>query len=202
MGAIKTVVKVGGSLLGWKGLPAGLSDYLDTVDRHTTVLIAGGGGAADFLRALDSTHRIGEKRSHGLALMALDLTAHALAAVVPGLAVVGHPEGLSGAVERGQTPVLAPRWFVENIDGRSAEPLKESWEVTSDSIAARVAGFLGAAELVLLKSTGLGTITTRAGAARAGIVDPAFPAASAAIPRLAVINLRGNPPSKEWIDLV
>lgn len=202
MAKVKTVVKVGGSLLGWPGLPPRLSDYLKTLDHDATVLVAGGGRAADFLRELDSTHGIGEKRSHGLALIALDLTAHALAAVVPGLLVVDRPADLPAATARGRTPVLSPRWFLENNDRRSADPLAESWDVTTDSIAARLAVFLGADELVLLKSSGLGTATTRDEAARAGLVDPAFPETSATIRRLAFLNLRGDPPTVERLDLV
>jgi aspartokinase-like uncharacterized kinase len=43
-------------------------------------------------------------------------------------------------------PVLAPsRWL------READPLPHSWDVTSDSIAAWVAGAVGARRLVLIK---------------------------------------------------
>jgi hypothetical protein len=45
--------------------------------------------------------------------------------------------------------VLAPyRWL------RDADPLPHSWDVTSDSIAAWVAGALGARRLVLVKPPG------------------------------------------------
>ena len=48
-------------------------------------------------------------------------------------------------------PVLAPsRWL------RTADPLPHSWEVTSDSIAAWVAGEIGANHLVLVKPPGVG----------------------------------------------
>ena len=46
-------------------------------------------------------------------------------------------------------PVLAPyRWL------RAADPLPHSWEVTSDSIAAWLAGELGARRVVLVKAPG------------------------------------------------
>ena len=46
-------------------------------------------------------------------------------------------------------PVLAPyRWL------RDADPLPHSWDVTSDSIAAWVAGAVGARRLVLVKPPG------------------------------------------------
>jgi hypothetical protein len=47
--------------------------------------------------------------------------------------------------------VLAPsRWM------RSADVLPHTWEVTSDSIAAFVAGALGAAQLILIKPSTTG----------------------------------------------
>jgi hypothetical protein len=56
--------------------------------------------------------------------------------------------------------VLAPsRWL------RDTDPLPHAWDVTSDSIAAWVAGQLGARHLVLVKPPG---------AAGAGVVDAYF----------------------------
>ncbi|MCA1686390.1 MAG: uridylate kinase [Planctomycetia bacterium] len=191
------VIKVGGSLLGWTEFPARLRAYLDDSASDRILLIVGGGRAADFVRELDSVHGIGEKRSHGLALRALDLTAHAAAALVPGLTVVTRPDDRFRAWERGLVPVLAPRWFLENVDRPSGTPLPESWAVTTDSIAARVAVTLGAEELRLLKSVGLGGVSDRAEAASRGLVDPEFPECSSPLRRLAVVNLRASPPSTD-----
>ena len=47
-------------------------------------------------------------------------------------------------------PVLQPsRWL------READPLPHSWDVTSDSIAAWIAGQLGARQLILVKPPGV-----------------------------------------------
>jgi 5-(aminomethyl)-3-furanmethanol phosphate kinase len=194
------VIKVGGSLLGWPEFPDRLRAYLDDNPREKPVLVVGGGGAADLVRDLDRLHAIGEKRSHGLALRALDLTAHVVAALVGGLVVVERLEALEMVWRQGRIPVLAPRWFLENVDQMADDPLGETWEVTTDSIAACVAGALQADELQLLKSAGLEGISSRIGAARAGYVDPMFPAASKAIARVAVVNLRANPPTCEPLD--
>ena len=49
----------------------------------------------------------------------------------------------------GRVPVLAPsRWL------RDADPLPHSWDVTSDSLAAWIAGVVGARRLVLIKPPG------------------------------------------------
>jgi aspartokinase-like uncharacterized kinase len=57
-------------------------------------------------------------------------------------------------------PVLAPSAWI-----RAADPLPHSWDVTSDSIAAWVAGQVRATHLVLVKP---------AGAAGRELVDPYF----------------------------
>ena len=183
------VVKVGGSLLGWPTLAARLSAYLATRSGDRLVLIVGGGGAADWVRDLDRVHQLGEERSHVLALRALDLTAHALAAICPGLAVFEHPSDFEACWSAGRTPILAPRQLLDEDDRTSPDPLPRSWDITSDSIAARVAFRLGARELVLLKSASPPPGTDLIEAARLGLVDAAFP--TTARGRIVeIINLR------------
>jgi aspartokinase-like uncharacterized kinase len=194
------VIKVGGSLLGWPEFSRRLRAYLDDLPKEKVVLVVGGGGAADFVRVLDSVHAIGENRSHGLALRALDLTAHVVATLVPGLDVVERPDALAGVWEQGRIPVLTPRWFLENVDPLFDDPLPETWETTTDSIAARLAKALGASELRLLKSAGLERISSRVEAAQARFVDRRFPSASASLVRVTVVNLRSDPPTIEVLD--
>jgi aspartokinase-like uncharacterized kinase len=64
------------------------------------------------------------------------------------------------ALDAGRVPVLAPSQWL-----READPLPHSWDVTSDSIAAWVAGAVGARRLVLVKPSG---------AAGADLIDPYF----------------------------
>jgi dihydroneopterin aldolase len=51
------------------------------------------------------------------------------------------------ALATGELPILAPSDWL-----RGADPLPHSWDVTSDSIAAWVAGEVGAERLVLAKA--------------------------------------------------
>jgi aspartokinase-like uncharacterized kinase len=190
------VLKVGGSLLDWSELPRRLGAILEAgrVAGRRQVVLAGGGGAADFVRQLDRTFALGDAAAHRLALRALDLTAHALAALVPslGLDVVDEPAVFQPLWERGRIPLFAPRRFLAETDASSPDPLPFSWDVTSDTIAARLAVHLGAAELVLLKSQGLPPGTDRHTAARLGLVDPCFPEASRSLPRVVLIDLRAE----------
>ncbi len=154
-------------------------------------MIAGGGPTVDFIRELDRTHGLGEARAHNLALHALDFTANLLASLLPGnLRVVGSLGAVRSAWSDRAIPILAPRRFLSEIDRHGADPLPESWDVTSDAIAARVAVNLGAECLVLLKSAPLTHGVTCREAARLGVVDPIFPRVARALSRVEYLNLR------------
>ena len=183
------VVKVGGSLLDWPGLPTRLGELLARSGDDRPVLIVGGGRFVDGVRDLDQIHQIGEARSHSLALHALDFTARVLAALMPTLVVIDGPERLAEVWERKEVPILAPRRFLD-ADDRLPDPLPHAWTTTSDSIAARVAVRLGASELILLKSAPLPSGCSREEAARLGLVDPEFARASEELPAVSYVNLR------------
>jgi aspartokinase-like uncharacterized kinase len=143
-----TVLKLGGSLLREPDSLGAAAAALERVagGRRAAVVVPGGGALADAVRALDQRLGLGDDAAHWMAVLAMDQGAHLLAARVPGAAVVQEPAEIRAAIADGILPVLAPyRWL------RRADPLPHSWDVTSDSIAAWVAGQLGAARLVLIK---------------------------------------------------
>ncbi len=191
MNAPIVVFKVGGSLLDWPGLPGRLSAYLRALPEVRPVLVVGGGRFADALLDLDRRHAIGEARAHTLALRVLDLTAHVLADLVPGLATVDEIAEVEGAWSRSLVPVLAPRRFLDR-DDRSPDPLPHAWSTTTDAIAARLAVRLRARELVLLKSADCPSGATIAEAAGLGLVDPEFARAAATIPTIVYRNFRDH----------
>jgi len=205
MRPILAVIKVGGSLLDWPELPGRLAEFLNgrraSMPAERTILIAGGGPAADLIRGLDRIHGLGDQTAHLLALHALDLTAILLASLLPGSSPVDRIEALSTAWDAGVVPILVPRPILSAIDrsGSGFDPLPASWDVTSDTIAARVAVYLEAECLILLKSASLPVGTSRAAAAQLGLVDPILPVVARALPRVAYLNLRE--PAAELEDL-
>src|SRR5437899_1452117 len=81
--------------------------------------------------------------SHWMAMLAMDQSAYRRRHLAAGAVLVRSPE----AIRTGCLNVLAPSaWLLR------ADALPDSWDVTSDSIAAWVARALRAARLVLLKS--------------------------------------------------
>jgi aspartokinase-like uncharacterized kinase len=144
---VDVVVKVGGSLLAHEAhLDAVLAAIAAAVRRHVRLLVVPGGGPfAEAVRDLDRRIGLSDDAAHWMAILAMDQYAHVL-------------------VDRfeGRVPVLAPsKWL------RDADPLPHSWDVTSDSIAAWVAGEVGAHRLVLVKPPG----------ATGAVVDAYFPRA-------------------------
>jgi aspartokinase-like uncharacterized kinase len=146
---IRTVVKVGGALLGREGALDIVVPILSRVaERGDPVLVVPGGGPfADAVRRIDTEHGLSAYASHWMAILALDQYAELLASRIPLSRVVRSAGGALAALATGELPILAPSDWL-----RSADPLPHSWDVTSDSIAAWVAGELGAARLVLIKA--------------------------------------------------
>ncbi len=110
--------------------------------------------------------------------------------MLPHSEVVTEIDDLPHVWSRSRIPILAPRRFLEADDLRP-DPLPHAWTTTTDSIAARVATRIDAAELVLLKSTPLPPVaTTWEIAATLGLVDPEFPRAARKIPQVGIVDLR------------
>jgi aspartokinase-like uncharacterized kinase len=169
------VVKVGGSLFDMPDLRPRLIHFLRGLNCLEVALVPGGGRIVDAIRHLDRSHGLREEASHWLALRALSLNAHFLADLLQGESAV-----VSAALEewpelwqRGMVPILDACPFAL-ADDASADRLPYSWDVTSDSIAARVARLVGARRLMLLKSVRASDSARCVDLVRQGIVDPYF----------------------------
>ena len=140
-------IKVGGGLTAFPGA-------LDRVSRAITglagqyriLVLPGGGPFADVVRDFQRQDTLSTDAAHWMAILAMDQYAHVLAERIPGAVLVDEPGAVCGPLERGQVVVLAPyRWM------RAADVLPHSWNATSDSVAAFVAGAFEATRLVLIK---------------------------------------------------
>jgi len=177
------VAKVGGSLFDLPDLRERLARWAAGVQAGRILFVPGGGEAADVIRRLDRVHHLGESAAHWLAIRMMAVNAHVLAALL-GVPVTGS------ARQPAATPVavLDAHAFCRDDEGGPGA-VEHSWRVTSDSIAARVATFLGG-QLVLLKSVELPDGYTWEAAASAGLVDEAFPGV-----------VRRHPVSVTWVNL-
>jgi aspartokinase-like uncharacterized kinase len=143
---IDVVMKVGGSLGRWHGL-GGLLDSVAGWRGKTRVLVIPGGGAfADLVRKEDGRLGLSESTAHRMAILAMDQYGLLLCDLAS-LALPVSRLAEAGAVLRsGRLPIFLPSRFLSQHD-----PFDHSWDVTSDSIAAYIAGLVRANALLLLK---------------------------------------------------
>jgi aspartokinase-like uncharacterized kinase len=174
---VLSVVKVGGGL-GDSALPGLCAALGELGERHPLLVVPGGAGFADAVRDADRRFGLSATASHRMAILGMEQFGWLLSELIPGaVRSAGLPQ-----VRAGRTTVLLPAAL-------PLDRLPASWEVTSDSIAAWVAGRIGAGRLVLLKAVDglfadwpprgepLGRLTVaELGALRAGGVDEHLPA--------------------------
>ena len=146
-------MKIGGGLLAHAAQFDAALRAIGAASRERRLLVVPGGGPfADAVREADRRLQLSGDAAHWMAVLAMDQYAHLIAARLAGSVLVTEPREIVAALDadavRG-VPVLAPyRWL------READPIPHAWTVTSDSIAAWVAGQVGARRLVLIKPPG------------------------------------------------
>ncbi|MFQ6135007.1 MAG: hypothetical protein ACE5KU_04245 [Nitrososphaerales archaeon] len=143
------VLKIGGSLLNY---PDELRDLCrrvaDMAGEFDLLIVPGGGVFADAVREVYSRLRLPEETSHQMAVLAMDQYGLLLQSFLKGSSRLIYDIGDAGeCFEDGQIALLLASRMM--LDDRS---LPKSWSVTSDSIAAYVAGQIGAETLVLVKA--------------------------------------------------
>jgi aspartokinase-like uncharacterized kinase len=156
------VVKVGGSLFDHPRLAWGLRAYLKSLAPHEVMLIPGGGQFVESVRELDRIHGLGDEASHIMAVQAMMVSATFLACMID-LSTIDSDVDIPNVFE-----------FIRDDRGKKGA-LPNSWDVTSDSIAARMALVYGADRLILLKSVEVPNGTLWTEAAENGWIDRHFP---------------------------
>ncbi len=166
------VIKVGGSLHSSPTLRGLLGVLAERASIEHLLVIPGGGPFADAVRRSFRRLRLSEKGAHRMALLAMDQFG-LLLADLESRSVAVHTLTRARQVARaGKLPILLAAREVA-----SAKELPASWRVTSDSVAAWIAGRTRARRLILLKSTpipsGTGAVTAKE-LIEAGVLDRAF----------------------------
>jgi 5-(aminomethyl)-3-furanmethanol phosphate kinase len=164
-----TVVKLGGSYAFSGALKSWINAVAACAGR--VVLAPGGGPFADTVRLAQREMGFDDRAAHAMAVLAMDQYACALVNLASGLTLAASAAAIRRVVRAGGVPVWSATAMV-----RAAQDIPWSWEVTSDSLAAWLAGRIGAPRVLLVKH-----VEPAAGPLRAadlvadGIVDPAFP---------------------------
>ena len=173
------IVKLGGSLAAAGTLPTWL-DVILAQGGGRAIIVPGGGEFADSVRVAQSHLRFSDRTAHRMALLAMEQYALLLHELAPALRPCADEAQIAAALAAGRIALWLPSQMAE------ADPaIAESWDVTSDSLAAWLAWRVGATRLALVKSAPAPEPPlSPERLATLGLVDAAFPAyaAKAGIP--------------------
>lgn len=151
-------------------LHAWLSELVSCPD--PVVVVPGGGPFADEVRRLQQTWLFDDGRAHALALRAMDLFAETLCALHPGVSPLFSLEEIPDTSPAEQTV----RVWIPTRDVLADSSVDRSWDVTSDSLSAWLAGRIRARGLLLVKSKEPDTEDgSLMGLVEEGLLDRAFP---------------------------
>ena len=142
---MEAVVKVGGSLAKDPVTLERLCQELSLLAKTYRMLIVPGGGEfADTTRKFDETYSLSNMVAHKMAILAMDQYGLLLSDIATNSYVSYSLKEISNS-SRGMLPIFLPSRFMFRED-----PLDHSWDVTSDTIAAYIAGLLQAKKLILV----------------------------------------------------
>jgi len=163
-----TVIKLGGSF----AFSACLRDWIAAIAgcAGRIVVVPGGGPFADQVRAAQSQMGFDDRAAHRMALLAMEQYGCAIKSLHDALLLANSVESIRRGLADDQVPVWLPTQMA-----LGAVDIRQSWDVTSDSLAAWIAGKIGAERLLLVKHVELAQGTVRAvDLARRNIIDKAF----------------------------
>jgi aspartokinase-like uncharacterized kinase len=161
------VVKLGGSF----AFSEQLRNWIEALAAcgGEVVIVPGGGPFADAVRLAQTRMGFDDRAAHQMALLAMEQYGRALASFNSALSPAASVSAIRQHLDADRVPVWMPSSMVLSAD------VAQSWDVTSDSLAAWLAARIGADRVFLVKHAK----NTSARAAlkdliAAGIVDEAF----------------------------
>ncbi|GLS38457.1 dihydroneopterin aldolase [Mesorhizobium tianshanense] len=166
----RAVVKLGGSTVRAAELESWIAALAGS--KLPVVIVPGGGLFADQVRETQIRMDFSDTAAHAMAILAMEQFGQIILDRDERLAPARSLQEMARASDAGKVPV----WLPSSL-ALSAPDIPVSWDITSDSLAAWLAGKLGAKALLLIKQTGafFGSDTIDSLATR-GIVDAGFAA--------------------------
>ena len=140
------VIKVGGSLAEDPERLRALCHKLgELAKKYAIIVVPGGGKFADAVREYDQRFELSSHTSHRMAILGMDQFGLLLSDIMPNSHLFPRLENAKEFAEAKVVPIFLPsHWMFQE------DPLDNSWDVTSDSIAAYVASRVNAGKVVLV----------------------------------------------------
>ncbi|MDD5112549.1 MAG: uridylate kinase [Methylobacter sp.] len=166
------VVKLGGSL----EQSGTLLDCLQQIEQHyqndSVVIVPGGGVFADQVRMAQLRWQFDDRTAHVMALLAMQQMALLINGLKSQFTIAETVADIQAQSGQAQTLIWSPNIHELDVAGITA-----SWDITSDSLAAWLAGAVSASDLILVKSAVIEPDQNLAELAARGTIDNAFCAA-------------------------
>ncbi len=141
-----TVVKIGGSLSSYPEKLRDLCIKLSEISKkHKLIVVPGGGEFADVVRCMDEVFSLSCGTSHRMAILGMDQYGLMLSDLIPDSVTVSKLKEIKCFLDTDGLPVFLPSNLMLTED-----PLENSWDVTSDSIAVYVASRLQVTKVLLV----------------------------------------------------
>jgi len=140
-----TVIKIGGSLALYQEKLKILCSKLRVASKkHNILVIPGGGEFADVVRVLDKRFTLSDSVSHKMAILGMDQYGFLLSDLIKGSQVINQLKHIQNIFDSHKLPIFLPSNFILRNN-----PLENSWNVTSDSIAVYIANQLHIRKVIL-----------------------------------------------------
>ncbi|MHC1551431.1 amino acid kinase family protein [Phyllobacterium sp. K27] len=185
------IVKLGGSTAG----ETQMQHWIDAIANAAfpVVIVPGGGPFADQVRISQRRLDYSDQAAHAMAILAMDQFGIAIAERHPDLRMARTVHEIKALLDRGHTPVWLPSAMTIG-----AADIPCSWDITSDSLSAWLAGVLSADDMLLVKQTDeYQHYSTVEELAAAGIVDGMLTAMLTGDIRVHI----AGPQILNWLDL-
>jgi dihydroneopterin aldolase len=136
------------------------------------VVVPGGGPFAELVRTEQKRMGFSDEAAHAMAILAMDAFGHVILDGEARMAPAHSLDEVTHVLGEGKIPV----WLPSSMTIGTSD-IPASWDITSDSLAAWLAGRIGAEALLLVKQTqAFSAEDSITDLMARGVVDPAFAA--------------------------
>ena len=163
------VIKLGGSLAQANTL----FNCLDKIDKkhsqQKTVIVPGGGSFADQVRLVQRQWQIDDSTAHKMAILAMQQMAILIQGLKNHWPLAESTTSITEQFKTHNVLIWSP-----SIQELETNAIAESWDITSDSLAAWLANKLSAKQLTLVKSASIDQNLSLQELSQAGVIDKCF----------------------------
>ena len=163
------IVKLGGSLSRSDTLVKCLNSVEQKYPDRAVVIVPGGGAFADQVRLAQHRWQFDDKTAHRMAILAMQQMAFLIKGLKGNFSIARSVTDIRKQLHQQKIVIWSPD--IGELDNAA---IQASWNITSDSLAAWLAGVLSAKELILVKSAIINSSFSLQQLAKQNIVDNGF----------------------------